>query len=126
MPRTPSWLNRVNQCQSVAKNLCVLGVLCGSSLYVFLCLFAAHIFFVPWCLCGPQKIQSFAHAPAKNSNIFEYFQTFSNIFKRFASFFEYFRIFSNVFERFYLACLAQSLHLNAPTPIFTPKTHITP
>jgi len=77
------------------------GVLCGSSLYVFLCLFAAHIFFVPWCLCGPQKNQSNAQAPVER---FEYFQKFSNvshhfsnIFKRFAPFFERFQTFSNVF-----------------------------
>ncbi len=67
------------------------------------------------------------------TSFFKYFQTFhiifrifSNIFKRFTSFFEYFRMFSNVFERFCLACLAQSLQFNIPTPIFNPKTHVCP
>ncbi|MBA7653061.1 hypothetical protein ES703_60902 [subsurface metagenome] len=60
----------------------------------------------------------------KFSNIFKYFQTFSNIFKRFTPLFEYFRKFSNVFERFILACFAQPLQLNTSTPIFDSKTHI--
>jgi hypothetical protein len=33
-------------------------------------------------------------------------------------------MFSNVFERFLLACFAQTLQINLPNPIFTPKTNI--
>jgi len=41
--------------------------------------------------------RSFAQGSAKNSNIFEYFQTFHTIFRTFRT---TFRIFSNVFKRF--------------------------
>jgi len=67
-----------------------------------------------------RKNQSNAQGVCKK---FEYFQIFSNIFKRFTSFFEYFQTFSIVFERFqtqlarlvalYLALPAQLLHFNA-------------
>jgi len=70
------------------------------------------------------KNQSNAQAPAKNSKIFKYFQTFHIIFRIFSNIFEYFQTFSNVFERFYLACLAQSLQFNIPIPIFNPKIHM--
>jgi len=38
--------------------------------------------------------------------------------------FEYFQTFSNVFERFFLAYFAQALQINLPNPVFTPKTNI--
>ncbi len=70
---------------------------------------------------------------SKMLRIFEYFRIFSNVSHHFSNIFKYFqtfrtifRIFSNVFKRFCLAYLAQSLHLNPPISIFTPKTNITP
>jgi len=38
--------------------------------------------------------------------------------------FEYFQTFSNVFERFFLAWFAQTLQINPPNPVFTPKINI--
>ena len=43
--------------------------------------------------------RSFAQAPAKNSNIFKYFQTFRIIFRIFSNIFKRFQSFSNVFKR---------------------------
>jgi len=42
---------------------------------------------------------------------------FSNIFERF-------RTFLNVFERFFLAYFAQTLQIDPPNTVFTPKTNI--
>jgi hypothetical protein len=59
---------------------------------------------------------------SKDLNIFE---RFTSVFERFYTVFEYFHIvfgrFYTVFERFFLAYIAQTLQINLPTPIFTPK-----
>jgi len=44
----------------------------------------------------------------------------------FLNVFEYFQTFSNVLERFYLTYFAQNPQPNTPTPNFRPKTTIAP
>jgi len=51
---------------------------------------------------------------------------FSNISHNFSNVFEYFQTFSNVFERFFLAYFTQTPQLDKPTSVFTPKTNVAP
>jgi len=44
----------------------------------------------------------------------------------FSNIFEYFQTFSNVFKRFFPAYFAQTPQFNLPNPIFTSKTNIPP
>jgi hypothetical protein len=53
-----------------------------------------------------------------------FFHTFHTTFRIFSNVFEYFQTFSNVFERFFLAYFTQTLQLDKPTPVFTPKINI--
>jgi len=57
------------------------------------------------------------------SNIFKYFQSFSNIFKRFAPFFESFQTFSNVFA---LPVLPNHYNLTSQSPFLTQKSTCAP
>jgi len=62
----------------------------------------------------------------KTAQIFKYFRIFHTLFRIFSNVFEYFQAFSNVFERFFLAYLAQTLQLVKSTPVFNPKTNVSP